>query len=732
MLAAKLKLVSRKNCFISLPKQFTQHEPKLNQNPNAVLCIKPIKDNSKLFVTWDGTLNDESYELDFNFGKANNLTDGETIIVELVQMTSPMVCKFCSIVPLKPEEYEMLESKSSAIENDLLNRITIVSESLSLPIWLSERIKVMVKISYIEPLSGIVALSNDTELQVVGGKNTQNTHAIRDIKIADNELAFLDSCLGLRGQKNVCCGTMLVCGPKGSGKTHYVNTIFSHYYGIYSYSFDCKNLCDMKPDSINRQLMAIIQDAIKGRPAILCLENVDLLLRYDAIHEGEKGFEIVKRLCIVNSFCKAIKKLERDNELPNVAIIMTSTSHESLHPRINNPIGRKFFSYIKMIGAFDEVQRRQMIFDKLRSLENIDHRLDSKKIDSIVKRTDTYLPLDISNIIEQSIVSSMTKQLDRKFKTLELDDINSCLDRYIPIGLRGINLQTKSNINFSSVGGMKKIKSDLSKIILFQVKYPNLMKQAPIQLQTHILLHGPPGCGKTLIAEAVANEQEFNFICIKGPELFSKYIGGSEAAIRGLFERAEAARPCIVLFDEFDSIAPKRGHDSTGVTDRVVNQLLTLLDGAQRLKSGVYIIASSSRPDLIDPALLRPGRLDKHIYCGLPDTEDRYEIILVLGKHIRFNSDVNLKLWAEKMERFTGADIQYFLHTSQIKALHKLIDEDKVHSDKQIVVNEGDLQATFEGMKKDVEKRYQRTSKLTNPSVRQLKISQVIPKATLA
>ena len=140
-----------------------------------------------------------------------------------------------------------------------------------------------------------------------------------------------------------------------------------------------------------------------------------------------------------------------------------------------------------------------------------------------------------------------------------------------------------------------------------------------MKMQFGVLLFGPPGTGKTLLASAVAKEFDMNFISVKGPELLSKYIGSSEEAVREVFVRAQAAKPCILFFDEFESLVPRRGHDSTGVTDRVVNQFLTQLDGTEGLR-GVYVLAATSRPDMIDPALLRPGRVDRKVYCSIPCT----------------------------------------------------------------------------------------------------------------
>uniref|UniRef100_A0A7N4V0G0 Peroxisomal ATPase PEX1 n=1 Tax=Sarcophilus harrisii TaxID=9305 RepID=A0A7N4V0G0_SARHA len=200
-------------------------------------------------------------------------------------------------------------------------------------------------------------------------------------------------------------------------------------------------------------------------------------------------------------------------------------------------------------------------------------------------------------------------------------------------------------------------------------QYPDLFSNLPIRQRTGILLYGPPGTGKTLIAGVIARESGMNFISIKGPELLSKYIGASEQAVRDIFIRAQAAKPCILFFDEFESIAPRRGHDNTGVTDRVVNQLLTQLDGVEGLE-GVYVLAATSRPDLIDPALLRPGRLDKCVYCPPPDEVSRLEILKVLSGSLPLTDDVDLEHLASVTASFTGADLKALLYNAQLEAIH--------------------------------------------------------------
>jgi SpoVK/Ycf46/Vps4 family AAA+-type ATPase len=178
------------------------------------------------------------------------------------------------------------------------------------------------------------------------------------------------------------------------------------------------------------------------------------------------------------------------------------------------------------------------------------------------------------------------------------------------------------------VGGMADAKEALYEALELPLRFAKLVAKAPLRLRTGVLLYGPPGCGKTHAVRAAVAATGVRFIGVKGPELLNKYIGASEEAVRSVFARAQAAAPCALFFDEFDSIAPQRGSgsDSTGVTERMVNQLLTELDGVERLQ-GVCVIAASNRPDLIDAALLRPGRLDRLIYCGLPDAAERAAIL---------------------------------------------------------------------------------------------------------
>jgi peroxin-1 len=240
--------------------------------------------------------------------------------------------------------------------------------------------------------------------------------------------------------------------------------------------------------------------------------------------------------------------------------------------------------------------------------------------------------------------------------------------------------------------------------LTLSIRYGKLFAAVPLKLRSGLLLYGPPGSGKTLLASGVAAECGLRVVSVKGPELLNKYIGASEQAVRDVFARAAAAAPCVLFFDEFESVAPARGGDSNGVTDRVVNQFLTELDGVEG-RSGVYVLAASSRPDLVDPALLRPGRLDKTVFCGFPDAHERADI---LRAHTRrrnisteplvsssssssssssasssssswtiaddFDDDIDLDAIAAAATDFSGADLSAVVATARLAAVHECLD----------------------------------------------------------
>ncbi|PHH72226.1 hypothetical protein CDD82_6112 [Ophiocordyceps australis] len=312
--------------------------------------------------------------------------------------------------------------------------------------------------------------------------------------------------------------------------------------------------------------------------------------------------------------------------------------------------------------------------------------------------TDGYMAGDLRVLVSRARNEAIMRSLGDGSGALCLGrrDFDSALKGFTPVSLRNVPLQS-STTTFKSIGGLEETRRVLLETLQYPTKYAPIFAQCPLRLRSGLLLYGYPGCGKTLLASAVAGECGLNFISVKGPEMLNKYIGASEKSVRDLFERAQAARPCVLFFDEFDSIAPKRGHDSTGVTDRVVNQLLTQMDGAEGL-AGVYVLAATSRPDLIDPALLRPGRLDKSLLCDMPGLQDRLDIVRSLLQKVQLSPELSqthqrLQQVARRTQGFSGADLQALVSNAQLEAIHDVLHH--VHGQGQSAQHSLDGEARF-------------------------------------
>ena len=244
--------------------------------------------------------------------------------------------------------------------------------------------------------------------------------------------------------------------------------------------------------------------------------------------------------------------------------------------------------------------------------------------------------------------------------------ISASMSGWVSAGVKNAGVVQSCN-SLEDVGGMQRVTSALFDMLSFQTQHSELFASAPVRVQTGMLLYGYPGCGKTMIVGAACKSVGLPLIVVQGPEILNKYIGASESEVRRVFDRARAVAPCVLFFDEFDAISRRRGHDNTGVTDRVVNQLLTSLDGFEVLKN-VFVIAATSRPDIIDPALLRPGRLDTHLLCDLPDAKERADVLRVACKSVRLGADVDLAHVAATCEGMTYADVNALVYSAQLHA----------------------------------------------------------------
>ncbi|XP_041867803.1 peroxisome biogenesis factor 1 isoform X2 [Melanotaenia boesemani] len=476
-------------------------------------------------------------------------------------------------------------------------------------------------------------------------------------------------------------GALLITGAKGSGKSTLSRALCRkarEELDAHVEVVDCKKLQGKRAETVRQILQDVFEQAQWRQPSVVLLDDLDHLTHTPTSPEHEHGPEALLQQHIAQSLKDVVDELVAHSSM--VCVIITSQSEHSLHPSLTEVQGSHFIQGFVNIQPPDQAQRAEILCHLIqRKFFLSEESLHTLNLGAVAKETEGYTAQDLAVLLERATHANRmhTGHSDHGV-CLSWRDFAQALKGFTPPSLWGVDLHTPSGVGLERVGGLREVRQQLMDTILLPAKYAVLFSNLPIRHRSGILLYGAPGTGKTLLASAIAKDSGMNFISIKGPELLSKYIGASEQGVRDVFQRAQAAKPCILFFDEFDSLAPRRGHDSTGVTDRVVNQLLTQLDGVEGLQ-GVYVLAATSRPDLIDPALLRPGRLDKSLYCPPPDMEARVEILKALSAGISLAPDVDLEQLGAVTEQFTGADLKALLYNAQLEAVHNSSVTDTPH-----------------------------------------------------
>ncbi|KAJ8952106.1 hypothetical protein NQ314_007599 [Rhamnusium bicolor] len=397
----------------------------------------------------------------------------------------------------------------------------------------------------------------------------------------------------------------IITGKPGTGKSTLLKIIaeklISYPNFIYTKIINCKKIKGKTVDSLFKLFSTEFSQLILSQPSVLILDDLHILC------ESVKGDEIAPNAIYSNrvgemlhNFLKTFLKFNK------IGICATVESISKLNRNIYCSRGSHLFKNLYSINDFTKEDRLQLLHYFF-----VKYNLVDVKFDDLSIKTEGFVVQDIVDFHNKTVFEAYKDQSDEDVIKINIDHFEKALKNTCVLSLQNVQLHSSGNKDFSDIGGLHEVKNILVESLLWPA-------QAPLRLQSGLLLYGPPGTGKTLLAAAAAKQCGLRLISIKGPELLSKFIGASEQAVRDVFQKAQSARPCILFFDEFDSLAPRRGHDNTGVTDRVVNQLLTQLDGVESL-SGVCVLAATSRPDLLDPALLRPGRLDRQILCPLPD-----------------------------------------------------------------------------------------------------------------
>jgi len=487
-----------------------------------------------------------------------------------------------------------------------------------------------------------------------------------------------------------CVSSLLLSGPPGSGKSSLLSAYLTHWAtqnGTIGLRVSCAALGGagetVPYSAVERVLFLVLREAMRrggrhghGGSVAVVLDDLDVLcpvVEEESPHYGvaeERSVHLSAALCDwLTAMHFAAKQCRATGEEPPI-LIATVQSPSSLNKVLRSPLTFEAFADI---APTDEASRTTMLTNIL--AVTTPHQAANIAVGTeltsesgrrwVAEQTDGFVIADLRALVNTA-VEEASRSGDR---CVGREHVEAALESVTPRALQGQDF-LKSAIGWHDIGGMTEAKQVLSDLLTLPHRFKVLFEQAPIPVKQGAILIGPPGCGKTLLAHAAAQECGLRVIGVKGPELLSKYIGGSEAAIRGVFDRAMRAAPAMIFFDELEALAPRRGADSTGVTDRVVNQLLCYLDGVED-RQGVAVLAATSRPDLVDPALLRPGRLEKVIYCGLPDAAERLDILQKATQRLHLASDVDLSaVGGELPPHATGADIQALVNTAQIHALH--------------------------------------------------------------
>ncbi|CAF0753439.1 unnamed protein product [Rotaria sordida] len=426
------------------------------------------------------------------------------------------------------------------------------------------------------------------------------------------------------------------------------------------------------------KIRKLFDQAKRHSPCILFIDEIEAISQRRESASKDMERRIVTQL---------LACLDELSHLPmtRVVIIGSTNRPDSLDPALRRA-GR--FDHEIALGIPNENERRRILTMMCQKLTSLDSTFD---LDEIVLKTPGFVGADLSALIDEALVAALNRKMNtdlhtnqsmiewvkQKIHEPETEQQTSSSNSYtitmndFRIALKSVQPSSKRegfatvpDVTFDDIGALKDVREELSMAILASIRHPTLYDRFGFVRSPGILLVGPPGCGKTLLAKAIANESGINFISVKGPELLNMYVGESERAVRQVFQRARDSNPCVIFFDEIDALCPRRTAHDTGSTARVVNQLLTEMDGVDQTTASkrVYVMAATNRMDILDPAILRPGRLDKHIYVGLPNAQERLDILRTItknGTRPPLASDVNLKAMSddERCHGYTGADL---------------------------------------------------------------------------
>jgi transitional endoplasmic reticulum ATPase len=468
--------------------------------------------------------------------------------------------------------------------------------------------------------------------------------------------------LGIEPPKGV-----MLHGPPGTGKTMIAKAVANETDANFV-SISGPEIMSKFYGESEKHIREIFEEAEKNAPTIIFIDEIDSIAPKREEVTGEVERRVVAQLL---SLMDGLKKRGQ------VIVIAATNRPNAVDAALRR--GGRFDREIE-IGIPDRLGRFDVLQIHTRGMPLAEDMSEERGLREIADMTHGFVGADLSSLCKEAAMHAIRKILPLINIEEEIpaeimekivvtrEDFQNALQNIEPSALREVFIEVPA-VRWTEIGGLESVKQELIEAVEWPLKYPEAFEAIHTRPPRGVLLFGPPGTGKTMLAKAIATESEANFISIKGPELLSKYVGESEKAIRETFRKARQAAPTIIFFDEIDSMVPTRGISfDTGVTERMVSQILTEIDGLEELKN-VVVVAATNRPDMVDPALLRPGRLERFIYVCPPDLKEREIIFNLHLKGKPLAPEIDIKELAQRTQGYVGADIEAICHEAAIIAL---------------------------------------------------------------